>query len=459
MRLVISLAVLSAAAVLAGLALVVMSTVAHVVSTRPAGHVTTIGLALGAAGLAVGLVTLLLAAFTRAGRPATARASRSGDNGDRASAGRMAGPRSPWPSRQPAPYAAGPGWGPPPARSAQSARPSQYPQQPQQLQYPTGPPRDRMRAREAYPPRPAPPAREAYPPRPAPPPREAYPPRPAPPAREAAMPRDPSRPGAVLPPRGAFPPGYPTRSGPGRGSPSGRPPAGPGHAPSGRPWPPPPPGTGRYGTFDGGYAQVIRATDDPGRPEGRIRPADPGGPAGPPGPGSPAPADAGVFVYREPSTPSAAPPAGSPAQDPAEHDTAYWYGLLTEETTVRHEEARGPFEPLRSAGGISSGPEAAATGTEQAGTGRGQASSGDTAQARARKLEQLKDLYLTAEAIGEENVDKHFDQLLAQQRELISEYFRESAVDPDHPGRPGDTGRQAGHPEGAGVAAEQPRAW
>jgi hypothetical protein len=35
---------------------------------------------------------------------------------------------------------------------------------------------------------------------------------------------------------------------------------------------------------------------------------------------------------------------------------------------------------------------------------------------------------MTAEAIGEENVDKHFDQLLAQQRELISEYFKQSGA-------------------------------
>ena len=42
---------------------------------------------------------------------------------------------------------------------------------------------------------------------------------------------------------------------------------------------------------------------------------------------------------------------------------------------------------------------------------------------RIRKLEQLKDLYLTAQAIGEQNVDKHFDQLMAQQRQLISDYF------------------------------------
>ncbi len=237
---------------------------------------------------------------------------------------------------------------------------------------------------------------------------------------------------------------------------------------------------GAYGTFDGGYAQVIRATDYPAGPDGRTRPPHPGRPAGPVGPASPAPADADVFVYREPSTPSAAPPAGPPARDPAEHDTAYWYDLLSEDTTLRHEETRGPFEPLHSSSGTSSGPGVAATGTDPAGTGPGQASSDDTAQARARNLEQLKDLYLTAEAIGEENVDKHFDHLLAQQRELISEYFRQAGEsgptvasprdgqaadagatprEPHHPDRPGATGRQADNPEDAGVAAEQPRAW
>jgi hypothetical protein len=248
-----------------------------------------------------------------------------------------------------------------------------------------------------------------------------------------------------------------------------------------------------YGTFDGGYAQVIRVTDEPARPDGRTRPPHSGRPAGPVGPAGPTPADADVFVYRDPSTPSAGLPAGSPAQDPAEHDTAYWYDLLTGDTALRHEEARGPFEPLKSSSGTSSGQGAAATGTEPAGTGPGQAPPDDTAQARARKLEQLKDLYLTAEAIGDQNVDKHFDQLLAQQRELISEYFRQPTVarppgpqsgesgptvasprdgqaadadvtprEPHHPDRPGGlgaTGRQAGNPEGAGVAAEQPHAW
>ena len=96
----------------------------------------------------------------------------------------------------------------------------------------------------------------------------------------------------------------------------------------------------------------------------------------------------------------------------------------------------------------------------------------DTAHAHARKLEQIKDLYLTAEAIGEANVDKHFDQLLAQQRELISEYFKQSNAarprrggrsradaDPGDPGDPGPIGGPAGAPESARVAADQPRIW
>jgi hypothetical protein len=44
------------------------------------------------------------------------------------------------------------------------------------------------------------------------------------------------------------------------------------------------------------------------------------------------------------------------------------------------------------------------------------------------RLDEIKDFYLTAEAIGEENVDKHFNELLDRQRELISQYFKESGV-------------------------------
>jgi hypothetical protein len=47
-------------------------------------------------------------------------------------------------------------------------------------------------------------------------------------------------------------------------------------------------------------------------------------------------------------------------------------------------------------------------------------------EAASAKLEQIKDLYLTAEAIGEDALDKHFDQVSQRQRELIREFFERS---------------------------------
>jgi hypothetical protein len=194
-----------------------------------------------------------------------------------------------------------------------------------------------------------------------------------------------------------------------------------------------------------------------------------------------------VFVYRDVSDPAPTPSARHAAAD----DTAYWYDLLAEDPGPEREEVRGPFEPLLPSAGTPGTPGAAdgSAGSEQA---QGPPEEGPDErreapeQARARKLEQLKDLYLTAEAIGEHNVDKHFDQLLAQQRELISEYFRQSpaAAQPGTP-QPGtpqpgtpqsgvtsqEAGAEPGHrppgasggpgtpPEGASVRAEPPRAW
>jgi hypothetical protein len=43
-------------------------------------------------------------------------------------------------------------------------------------------------------------------------------------------------------------------------------------------------------------------------------------------------------------------------------------------------------------------------------------------------LERIKDLYMTAEAIGDENLGKHFEHLLERQQQLISEYFKESGL-------------------------------
>jgi hypothetical protein len=168
-----------------------------------------------------------------------------------------------------------------------------------------------------------------------------------------------------------------------------------------------------------------------------------------------------VYVYRDVSEP---PPTSSPRRPNAD-DAAYWYDLLAEDAAPQHEQVRGPFEPLlpsdTPAGAVGQQPSAEPEqwSPDEAGSDRQEAPE----QARARKLEQLKDLYLTAEAIGEQNVDKHFDQLLAQQRELISDYFGQpTAAQPDV-GGPSDDGAAAGGqpspPEGAGVRVEPPRAW
>jgi hypothetical protein len=185
------------------------------------------------------------------------------------------------------------------------------------------------------------------------------------------------------------------------------------------------------------------------------------------------PADGDIYVYRDVSDPA---PTSS-ARRQAVGDTAYWYDLLAEDPVPQREETRGPFEPLLSSRGT---PSAAGPGGNERAQEPPDAARGDSpeapGQARARNLEQLKDLYRTAEAIGEQNVDKHFDQLLAQQRELISEYFKQSAVAQpavgpgDGPAAeaaaehhktndPGGSGGQAGPPEGAGIRAEPPRAW
>jgi hypothetical protein len=40
------------------------------------------------------------------------------------------------------------------------------------------------------------------------------------------------------------------------------------------------------------------------------------------------------------------------------------------------------------------------------------------------KLDQLKELYLTAAAIGEDALVRHFEEVSQRQRALIREYFR-----------------------------------
>jgi hypothetical protein len=180
-----------------------------------------------------------------------------------------------------------------------------------------------------------------------------------------------------------------------------------------------------------------------------------------------------VFVYRD----TADEPGDSAPDDPS-----YWYdlGSPAEETAPVSEAARGPFEPLVSSADPPGTVRPAAPETGDSGDAASDAAAGapgtdgqeNPTHAHARKLEQIKDLYLTAEAIGEANVDKHFDQLLSQQRELISEYFRQSSTSPA-PAAADETPAEADEPrapeppatgswfipENARVAADQPRAW
>ena len=166
-----------------------------------------------------------------------------------------------------------------------------------------------------------------------------------------------------------------------------------------------------------------------------------------------------MYVFRESGEPEDVPVAA----EPDDREAAYWYGTAEPEPEPVQEETRGPFEPL-----VSSGEEQRPGGpsvyTATVGTGPADESApadddpDDPADRHAQKLQQIKDFYLTAEAIGEENVDKHFDQLLAQQRDLISEYFKHS--DTAKRGADGGTPGQmpeasAGAEDGAGAQAAE----
>lgn len=69
----------------------------------------------------------------------------------------------------------------------------------------------------------------------------------------------------------------------------------------------------------------------------------------------------------------------------------------------------------------------------------------------AGPLERIKDLYTTAEAIGERRLDRHFEQLLERQRQLISDYFTNQEFR-----RPADAGPAGAGPVSAGPAGSGP---
>jgi hypothetical protein len=63
------------------------------------------------------------------------------------------------------------------------------------------------------------------------------------------------------------------------------------------------------------------------------------------------------------------------------------------------------------------------------------------------KIDQIKDLYLTAEAIGEDALGKHFDELHERQRSLIREFFEKAGLGQNNtPSMLGDDSAQDGAP-------------
>ena len=71
-----------------------------------------------------------------------------------------------------------------------------------------------------------------------------------------------------------------------------------------------------------------------------------------------------------------------------------------------------------------------------------------------RPLGRLKDLYQTAEAVGADSLDKHFEELLERQRHLIREYFNEFGGR----GRSAPRAGQAGDPRVSDPRVSDPRA-
>jgi len=101
---------------------------------------------------------------------------------------------------------------------------------------------------------------------------------------------------------------------------------------------------------------------------------------------------------------------------------------------------RGPFEPaVRAEPAVTHGSAVAATslaasppaadaspggtGSAVAGTSMSQDARASVWSPGAAKMDQIKDLYLTAEAIGEDALDEHFELVSDRQRQLIREYF------------------------------------
>jgi hypothetical protein len=173
-------------------------------------------------------------------------------------------------------------------------------------------------------------------------------------------------------------------------------------------------------------------------------------------PAEPLPAEPDRLDPADPATPATPAESAASELDPAYDEAAGPEPYVAPDdfnTGARTEPFRGPFEPPPGQPKLSdfvptssgsahdsdaAGPEPSPPASSPA-PGNGSAPTGATLDGAAlsdalrgpaseEKLEKIKDLYLTVEAIGDDNVGKHFDELMTRQRELISEYFKETGI-------------------------------
>ena len=105
-------------------------------------------------------------------------------------------------------------------------------------------------------------------------------------------------------------------------------------------------------------------------------------------------------------------------------------GAAPVQSAESQDTARGPFEPAQvaSLGSVTDDTAVPARGDTAVAAEVVQAEPMDKLPAAAtEKLDQIKDLLITAEAIGEANLDRHFDRVSMRQRELIREFFDQAA--------------------------------
>ena len=127
-----------------------------------------------------------------------------------------------------------------------------------------------------------------------------------------------------------------------------------------------------------------------------------------------------------PNDPAYGPPSPRPdARDAEPADVGPAAGLGDDDEAAPA--PRGPFEPLRPAGRRITAGDLAADPPEPAAPAEPEGLDfGPPSDPEAGTVGRLRDLYLTAEALSRDRLDRHFDELLDRQRKLISDYLKES---------------------------------